>query len=83
MSEANVLIHVRFSPDGVVTEIGERPGATAPQQWFNFLAEKVGESFQPLSGGRGVFRVGRSAVDDFKTAFTSGGTPVAGAGTGG
>jgi hypothetical protein len=80
MSDASVLIHVRFSPEGSVTEIGERPGAALPQQWFNFLSEKVGDSFQPLSGGRGVFRVVRGAVDDFKAAFASSGTPTPGAG---
>jgi hypothetical protein len=70
MSNADVMIHVRFSPDGSVTEIGERPGETAPQRWFNYLTEKVGTAYQPLSGGRGVFRVERGAVDEMKAAVT-------------
>jgi len=80
MSDAGALIHVRFSPDGAVTEIGERPGMVPPQHWFNFLSEKVGDAYQPLSGGRGVFRLGRAALDEFKVVFASvGGAPAAAA----
>jgi hypothetical protein len=71
MSSDEVLIHVRFSPDGAVTDIGERPAATPPQNWFNQLAAKFGEVYQPLSGGRGLFRVARSDVDSFKTSLAS------------
>lgn len=52
-----VVIHVRFSPDGAVTEIGERPASLDPQQWFGKLSDKVGSDYQALSGGRGVFRL--------------------------
>jgi hypothetical protein len=69
MSDAEVMIHVRFAPDGTVTEISERPAEAAPQRWFNFLTEKVGTTFQPLSGGRGVFRVARAAVDEMRAAL--------------
>lgn len=72
MGDADVLIHVRFSPDGAVTEIGERPGAAPPQQWFDLLTDKVGESFQPLSGGRGVFRAARGTIDELKAAYAGG-----------
>jgi hypothetical protein len=71
MNNVEVMIHVRFSPDGAVTEISERPGVATPQNWFNFLSERVGESYQPLSGGRGIFRIGRSDVDGFKAALAS------------
>ncbi|MEJ1964582.1 MAG: hypothetical protein WDO56_24745 [Gammaproteobacteria bacterium] len=71
MSESEVLIHVRFAPDGAVTEIGERPAATPAQEWFNVLTRNAGEAFQPLSGGRGVFRVPRDALDGMKTALAS------------
>lgn len=71
MSGTEVMIHVRFAPNGAVTEIAERPAAAAPQLWFDYLTEKVGESFQPLSGGRGVFRVARADVDQFKMTFTT------------
>jgi hypothetical protein len=53
----STLIHVRFAPDGSVTEIGERPQSLTAQEWFNRLSEKAGASFLALSGGRGVFRL--------------------------
>ncbi len=69
MSSEEVLIHVRFSPDGEVTDIGERPAAAAPQSWFNQLSAQFGEAYQPLSGGRGLFRVARGEVDRLKTSL--------------
>lgn len=68
MENGGLLIHVRFSPDGTVTEIGERPEGTPAQTWFNVLSQKAGMSYQPLSGGRGIFRVTREQVDAWKTA---------------
>lgn len=63
MSEATkVLIHVRFAPNGGVTEIGERPAALTAQEWFNTLSAQAGTSYQVLSGGRGVFRLTRDEV---------------------
>lgn len=63
-----VTIHVRFSPDGSVTEIVERPRAENAQAWFNRLSDKAGASYQPLSGGRALFRLTRAEIDDLKTA---------------
>jgi hypothetical protein len=60
------IIHVRFSPDGTVVEIGERPPGLAPQDWFNRLALEAGDHYQTLSGGRGVFRLTPSEVDTLK-----------------
>ena len=71
MSSEEVLIHVQFSPDGTVTDIGERPQTAAPQSWFNQLAVRFGEAYQPLSGGRGLFRLARSEVDALKTSLAS------------
>ena len=68
MSSEEVLIHVRFSPDGTVTDIGERPAAATPQIWFDRMAVKFGATYQPLSGGRGLFRVARGELDSFKTS---------------
>jgi hypothetical protein len=67
MESANVIIHVRFAPNGTVVEISERPQGLSPQDWFNFLSDKVGMEYQPLSGGRGVFRLTRAVVDALKT----------------
>ncbi len=71
MSSEEVLIHVRFSPDGTVADIAECPQAGSAQSWFNQLASKCGETYQPLSGGRGLFRVARSEVDGLKTSLAS------------
>jgi hypothetical protein len=71
MSNSEVLIHVRFAPNGVVTEIGERPEATPAQHWFDYLTTQAGEEFQPLSGGRGIFRIARERVESFKAAVAS------------
>jgi hypothetical protein len=63
-----VIIHVRFAPDGSVTEIGERPASLTAQQWYNRLSERAGTVFQALSGGRGVFRLTQDQVEAFKSA---------------
>ncbi|HUI22059.1 MAG TPA: hypothetical protein VLZ74_13575 [Methylocella sp.] len=62
----NVLIHARFAPNGTVIEIGERPAALSPQDWFNFLSDNVGTKYQALAGGRGLFRLTRTETDALK-----------------
>jgi hypothetical protein len=57
MTDTKTLIHVRFAPNGGVTEISERPAALTPQDWFDTLSTRAGNSYQPLAGGRGIFRV--------------------------
>jgi hypothetical protein len=61
------MIHVRFSPDGSVTEIGERPMSLSPQEWFNRLSDKAGTNYQALSGGRGIFRLPPEEVEALKS----------------
>ena len=68
MSDTQVVIHVRFAPDGTVTEIGERPASLSAQAWFNRLSLAAGNAYQSLSGGRGVFRLQRSEVDGMKAS---------------
>lgn len=63
MANDNVMIHVRFSPNGTVVEIGERPPALGPQDWFNLLSGKAGTRYQTFSGGRGVFLLPRGDID--------------------
>jgi hypothetical protein len=70
MESQIVLVHVRFAPNGCVVEISERPAALSPQQWFNCLCDKASDVYQPLAGGRGVFRLTRTAVDAFKAETT-------------
>lgn len=63
-----VLIHVRFNNDGSVLEIQDRPTSLTPEQWFTKLSEKAANSFQALTGGRGVFRVPADDVTALKAA---------------
>jgi hypothetical protein len=62
------VIHVRFFPDGTIAEIGERPSAVEAQKWFKYLVKHTQNSFQALSGGRGLFRLPRAEVDALKAA---------------
>jgi hypothetical protein len=64
---ALAMIHVRFSPDGSVIEIGARPPSLTPQDWFDRLSEKAGTHYQPLSGGRGLFRLPPDEVETLNT----------------
>jgi hypothetical protein len=68
MTSNAVVIHVRFSPDGNVTEIGERPASLSAQQWYDKLCNAFGTSFMALSGGRGAFRLTTEEVSTLKAA---------------
>ena len=67
MSSEAPAIHVRFSPDGSVTEIGERPTTLDAQSWFNLLTRTFPGSFQALSGGRGLFRLDADALAEARS----------------
>lgn len=67
METGKVIIHVRFMPNGEVSEIGERPADRTPQQWFNFLSTKAADTYQALAGGRGVFRLTREQIESLRT----------------
>ncbi|WP_123104667.1 hypothetical protein [Acidithiobacillus sulfuriphilus] len=69
MEHSLVMIHVRFANDGSVQEVGERPAAASPQAWFNHLSRNSHNSYEPLSGGRGVFRLDPAAVEQMQAAF--------------
>ena len=60
------IIHVRFAPDGTVTEIGERPKEATPQVWFSHLSRNTQNSYQTLTGGRGIFRLTGEEVEGLK-----------------
>jgi hypothetical protein len=68
MDTQNVILHVRFAPNGTVVEISERPQSLTPQAWFDFLSDKAGDVYQALAGGRGVFRLTRTELDPLKQA---------------
>jgi len=69
MSGTQVVIHVRFEPDGSVAAIGEQPESLSPQEWFNRLSLTMGTAYRPLSGGRGAFRLARADVDALKAGL--------------
>jgi hypothetical protein len=64
MSSDIVMLHVRFSPDGSVVEISERPAASSAQAWFDWISLNTPDGYQALSGGRGVFRVPRDKLKE-------------------
>jgi hypothetical protein len=68
MDETTIMVHVRFSPDGMVVEIGERPHWAEAQEWFNVLSNRMADTYESLSGGRGVFRAARAELDSLKAA---------------
>jgi hypothetical protein len=68
MEKDQVMIHVRFAPNGTVTEIGERPGALSAQAWFNLLTRSTQDNYETLSGGRALFRLSRAQVDELKSS---------------
>lgn len=71
MSATQALIHVRFSPNGSVTEIGERPASVTAQEWFNTLSRKAGTADQTLAGGRGLFRLAPEELEGLKQGAPS------------
>lgn len=72
MQDDQVMIHVRFAPNGTVTEIGERPGALGAQDWFNHLSNNSGDNYQTFSGGRGLFRLSREQFQAAKAPWNNG-----------
>jgi hypothetical protein len=66
------VIHVRFFPDGTVAEIGERPSGVQPHDWYKYLCNNTQNTYQALSGGRGLFRLSRTEVDALKAACAAG-----------
>ncbi|MDE1147282.1 MAG: hypothetical protein PW843_11790 [Azospirillaceae bacterium] len=71
MQVETVMIHVRFAPDGTVTEIAERPDGVTAQAWFNLLSLKATGQYQIFAGGRGLFRLPRTQIEDLKAGATA------------
>ncbi|WP_342709686.1 hypothetical protein AAFG13_35315 [Bradyrhizobium sp. B124] len=66
MNSPQVIIHVRFAPNGRVVQISERPAKLTPNQWFDVLNARASSTYRPLARGRGVFRLTRTAIEAFK-----------------
>jgi hypothetical protein len=60
------LIHVVFLNNGSVQKITHCPDGMDNQKWFNFLSRTTRDCYEPLSGGRGVFRFEPGAVEDLR-----------------
>lgn len=56
-AQDEVIIHARFHPNGLVNTINEKPSSLSAQDWFDRLCRTAPTSYQPLAGGRGVFRI--------------------------
>jgi len=67
--EAQAIIHVRFSPDGAVTEISDRPAAATAQAWFNRLSQCAAKNYQTFAGGRAVYRLSQADLDALKSSY--------------
>jgi hypothetical protein len=66
LQDANVLIHVRFRPDGQVWEIAECPAGLDKEQWFKRLCARAGDKFQTRCGARGLFRLSLAQLEALK-----------------
>lgn len=53
----DVVVYARFLPNGLVETINYRPEQLSPQEWFDRLCLAAPHAYQPLAGGRGVFRL--------------------------
>ena len=69
MSSDIVMLHVRFSPDGTVVEISERPEPNSAQAWFDWISLNAPDAYQALSGGRGVFRIAREKLEELRAGI--------------
>lgn len=68
MAPSEIVIHARYTADGSVNEISERPEGLTGQQWFNLLCVKVPHAAHALAGGRMIFRVNASELEALKAA---------------
>ncbi|MGY3533023.1 MULTISPECIES: hypothetical protein [Bradyrhizobium] len=66
MNVQEVIIHVRFAPNGRVVQISERPAKLTPNQWFEVLNARASSAYRPLARGRGIFRLSRTTIEAFK-----------------
>ncbi len=52
-----VVVNVRFQPNGLVLSINHKPEHLGAQEWFDRLCRVSGTNFMSLSGGRGAFTI--------------------------
>jgi len=56
-TRGEVVVNVRFLPNGLVNNITHKPEHLSHQEWFDRLCRVTSGAFMPLSGGRGAFRI--------------------------
>jgi hypothetical protein len=71
MSDDVVNLHVRFAPDGSVSEISARPAEATPQAWFDWVALNTFDMYRALSGGRGIFTLPREKLDELRAGIAA------------
>jgi hypothetical protein len=59
-----VIVHVRFHPNGLVNTIDCRPEHLSREVWFYHLRCGAPLNYQVFAGGRGMFRIQRSRFED-------------------
>lgn len=62
----DIVVNARFRPDGLVDAITHRPDQLSPQEWFDRLCYAVPQSYQPLAGGRGAFRIASALLESLQ-----------------
>ena len=62
-SPDEVLIHVRFRPDGQIATIDGCPDGVSLQDWYVRLREAGTQHYQTFAGGRGFFRIPRELFE--------------------
>jgi hypothetical protein len=65
--EGEATVHVRFAPNGAVSEIGARPPGMTPQEWFNTLSRSCADCYRALPGGRGLFKIESRKLIELQT----------------
>ncbi len=58
-----VLVHVRYQPNGEIFSIGEKPERLSASEWLKYLLETASPFYQTFAGGRGFFRLPRSKFE--------------------
>lgn len=51
----DIIVNVRFLPNGLVDFVTNQPQHMSSQAWFDHLCRMAPEHYKALSGGRGSF----------------------------
>lgn len=66
-TSGDIVVQARFFPNGLVDTISFRPDPLSPQEWFDRLCSAVPQSYQPLAGGRGAFRIPSDLLETLRS----------------